>query len=162
MTASRTPAERPSLVSRVIDCEPPPVGVAACRSATALRRRTSRPHRPAAPFPVVEAAPPRAAIVFADAALRRVLEVIDRRRPVAHLRPLLAPPVIDTVIALTRSPHCASATLRRVRLRMVTTEEDVTAAEVFGTYTRGSRVRALAARIAFTGDRWRIVALQLG
>jgi hypothetical protein len=39
---------------------------------------------------------------------------------------------------------------------------DDPAAEVFGTYTSGPRVRALAARIELTGDRWRIVALQIG
>jgi hypothetical protein len=40
--------------------------------------------------PQPEAPPPRAAAVFADGVLRRVLEVIDRRRPIAQLRPLLA------------------------------------------------------------------------
>jgi hypothetical protein len=165
MTASRTPAERPSLVSKVIDFEPPPVGVAACRSTTALRRRTPRPLRPVPRAPVRETAPPQAAIAFTDTALRRVLEVIDRRRPVAQLKTLLAPSVIDTVIALTRSSSTAAATLRRVRLRMVdATDPDApdSAAEVFGTYTRGPRVHAIAGRIAQTGDRWRIVALQLG
>ncbi|HEY5843911.1 MAG TPA: hypothetical protein VIU87_21045, partial [Mycobacterium sp.] len=34
-----------------------------------------------------ETTPPRAAAVFADAALPRVLEVIDRRRPITQLRP---------------------------------------------------------------------------
>ena len=75
--------------------------------------------------------PPRAAVVFADAALRHVLEVVDRRRPIAQLRPLVTPALIDTVTALTRAPHTAAATLRRVRLRMV----DGEAAEVFATYT---------------------------
>jgi hypothetical protein len=110
----------------------------------------------------------RAAVVFADAALRRVLEVADRRRPIAQLRPLVAPALIDTVIALTRAPQAGApapskgrgtaATLRRVRLRMV----DGEAAEVFGSYTRGPRVLAIAARIELHRDRWRIVALQLG
>lgn len=117
-----------------------------------------------------EAVPPRAAVVFADAALRRVLEIIDRRRPVAQLRPILAPELIDIVIAMVRSPHTATrhderrtaATLQRVRLRMVDDGSGAPAAEVFGTYTRGRRVRALAARIAFTADRWRIVAIQIG
>lgn len=102
------------------------------------------------------------AVVFADAALRRVLEVIDRRRPIAQLRPLLAPALTDIVTALTRYPHTgatAAATLRKVRLRMV---DDGHAAEVFGTYHRGPRVRAIAARIARDGDRWRIVALHIG
>jgi hypothetical protein len=168
MTASRTPAERTSFVSPVIDYEPPPVAAtptltghaAPCPppSPTALRRRTPRPLRLVSHPPVREPAPPRATVVFADTALRRVLEVIDRRRPIAQLRPLLAPALIDTVTALTRSQHTAGATLRRLRLRMVDDE----AAEVFGTYTRGTRVRAFAARIARNDDRWRIVALQVG
>jgi hypothetical protein len=96
--------------------------------------------------------------MFADAALRRVLEVADRRRPIAQLRPLVTPALIDTVTALTRVPQTAAATLRRVRVRMV----DGDAAEVFGTYTRGPRILAIAARIELHRDRWRIVALQLG
>jgi hypothetical protein len=98
------------------------------------------------------------AVVFADAALRRVLEVVDRRRPIAQLRPLVTPALVDTVTALTRAPHTAAAMLRRVRVRMV----DGSAAEVFATYTRAHRVLAIAGRIEYRDDRWRIVALQLG
>ncbi|MGV0850893.1 Rv3235 family protein [Mycolicibacterium phlei] len=105
--------------------------------------------------------------MFADAALRRVLEVIDRRRPIAQLRPLIAPALTDGVLDLSRVPQSAAARLRRIRLRMVDGTLDgesatTPAAEVFGTYTRGPRVRAIAARIALEGDRWRIVALQIG
>ncbi|MGE2720940.1 Rv3235 family protein [Mycolicibacterium celeriflavum] len=106
-----------------------------------------------------EPAPPRDAVVFADAALRRVFEVIDRRRPLAQLRPLLTPALIESVLAMTRHPHATVATLRRVRLRVI---DGGTAAEVFGTYRRGQRIRAVAARIAFDGRRWRVVALQIG
>jgi Family of unknown function (DUF6459) len=102
--------------------------------------------------------PPRAAVLFADAALRRVLEVVDRRRPLAQLRPLVAPSLIDTVTALARAPHTAAATLRRVRVRTV----DDDAAEMFATYTRAHRVRAIAGRIEQVDGRWRIVALQIG
>ncbi|MEO3756697.1 Rv3235 family protein [Mycobacterium sp. B14F4] len=164
MTASRTPVEPGALISPVIDCEPPPVGVTACRPPTpkALRRRTPRRSRQApVPPPAPVQRPPQTAVAFADAALRRVLEVIDRRRPVAQLRSLLAPALTDTVLALTRDAHEAAATLRTVRLRMVD-DAPTGAAEVFGTYTRGPRVRAIAARIALDGDRWRIVALQIG
>jgi hypothetical protein len=105
--------------------------------------------------------PPRAAVVFADAALRHLLEVVDRRRPIAQLRPLVAPALVDTVIGLSREPHTAAATLRRVRLRMVD-GDDANQAEVFGSYTRGPRVLAVAARIELHRDRWRIVAIQLG
>ncbi len=97
-----------------------------------------------------------------------VLEAIDRRRAVAQLRPLVAPTLIDTVIELSRSSHDGRtqsvrtvAKLRRLRLRMVDGAEP-SQAEVFGTYTSGARVRALAARIELNEDRWRIVALQLG
>jgi hypothetical protein len=116
---------------------------------------------------VHEAAPPREAVVFADAALRRVLEVIDRRRPVSQLRPMVAPALIDTVTALARAPHTSAARLCRVRVRMVDGADfgafvDEPQAEVFGTYTRGPRVHAIAARIARCGERWRIDALQVG
>ena len=174
MTASRTPVPPTSLVSPIVDYEPPPVGIPACRSTPTLRRRTPRPRRSPPPAVVREADPPRAAVVFADAAMRRVLEVIDRRRPIAQVRPLLAPALIDTVVGLTRSSPAGGnvrtkgtgtvATLRRIRLRMVDgagNDED-TVAEVFGTYTRGPRVRAIAARIELNAGRWRIVALQIG
>ena len=106
--------------------------------------------------------------------MRRVLEVIDRRRPIAQVRPLLAPALIDTVVGLTRSSPAGGnvgtkgtgtvATLRRMRLRMVdgAGNDEGTVAEVFGTYTRGPRVRAIAARIELNAGRWRIVALQIG
>ena len=180
MTASRTNTPgtphspggvRTSLVSPVVDYEPPPVGVAACRAAPTLRRRVTRSSgqpRRAGAHHVRVAAPPGDAVAFTDAALRRVLEVIDRRRPVAQLRALLAPALIDTVIELSRSSQAAVgrskssrtvAKLHRMRLRMV---DGADAAEVFGTYLSGPRVRAFAARIERTDDRWRIVALQLG
>jgi hypothetical protein len=166
MTASRIQSissHPESLTTPIIDCEPPPVGIAACPppSPAALHRRTARSLR-SVPRPVPrEPLPPRSALVFADAALRRVLEVADRRRPIAQLRPLVAPALIDTVIGLTRAPQTAVATLRRVRLRMVDGDEE-NQAEVFGSYTRGPRSLAIAARIELRRGRWRIVALQLG
>ncbi|HKP43552.1 Rv3235 family protein [Mycobacterium sp.] len=160
MTAIPIPPEPTSFMSPVVDYEPTPVGVTACPppSPAALHRRTPRPIRSVAAHPVREPQPSHEAIVFADAALRRVLEVVDRRRPIAQLRPLVAPALIDTIIALARAPHTGAATLRRVRLRMVNDE----AAEVFATYTRGQRLRAVAARVDRIGERWRIVALQIG
>jgi len=105
---------------------------------------------------------PAAAVAFTDATLRRVLEVVDRRRPVSQLRGLLAPPLIDIAQTLARVPPAGgTAVLRRIRLRRVgTATED--AAEVFATYTRGSRVRAIAARVEFVAGRWQLVALQIG
>lgn len=159
MTASRIPHQSPSFTTPIIDCEPPPVGITACPppSPAALHRRTPRPLRPR-PAPR-NPLPPHAATLFADAALRRVLEVTDRRRSIAQLRPLVTPGLIDTVTSLMRVPQTATATLRRVRVRMV---DDGDAAEVFATYTRARRVRAIAGRIERVDDRWRIVALQIG
>ena len=163
MTASRISPDPVSLTTPIIDCEPPPVGITACPppSPAALHRRTARSLRSVPRQVPRDPLPPRSALVFADAALRRVLEVADRRRPIAQLRPLVAPALIDTVIGLTRAPQTAVATLRRVRLRMVDGDEG-NQAEVFGSYTRGPRSLAIAARIELHRDRWRIVALQLG
>ena len=167
MTTSRT--EHTSPVSPIVDYEPAPLAVAApCRppNPAALHRSTPRPmlRAPMADRPVRELPPPRAAAVFADAALRRVLEVADRRRPAAALRTLLTPTLVDTVTALSRIPSReGAAVLRRLRVRTaVATDGEASAAEVFGTYTRGARVHALAGRIEIVDGRWRMVALQLG
>src|SRR5258705_12869495 len=119
MTASRIPPEPASFTTPIIDCEPPPVGITACPppSPAALHRRTARSLRSVPRPGPREPLPPRSAVGFADAALRRVLEVADRRRPIAQLRPLVAPPLIETVTALTRLPHTAAAKLPRVRGR---------------------------------------------
>jgi Family of unknown function (DUF6459) len=155
-----------AFVSPIVDYEPPPIGPVAppCPppSPAALRRRISRRQWPGRA--VREQPPPKAAAVFADAALRCVLEVSDRRRPIAALRTLLTAPLIDAVVALGRTPSKeGTAVLRRVRVRTAeVVDGEATAAEVFGTYTRGNRVRALAARIETREGRWRVVALQLG
>jgi hypothetical protein len=153
-------AERLPFTSPVVDYEPAPSGLPVCPapSPAALRRRTTRTLRPA-PRPDADPVAPRAAAVFAEVALRRVLEVLDRRRPLTHLKPLLAPPLLDTVGTLCRIRYGHPATLRRVRLRTA----GPSAAEVCATYTRGERVRAIAARVEIVGDgRWQLVALQIG
>ncbi len=174
VTASRIPTRRTAFTSPVVDYEPPPVGalpVSPCPppSPAALHRHTPRPLRsvpaPAAVRPHTgELTPPRAAAVFADTALRRVLEVTDRRRPVAQLRTLLAPALFDAVVASTRTgPGGGAAVLRRVRLRTAEVHDgEATAAEVFATYSRGRRVRAIAGRVELVNGRWVVVALQIG
>jgi uncharacterized protein DUF6459 len=171
MTTSSASAERPSSTWPISDYEPPPVGgPAPCPSPTraALRRHTPRPLRPVvvapAPKPHGEVPPPRAAAVFADTALRRVLEVTDRRRPASQLRRLLAPTVYDAIMAQPSSPPSAgAAVLRRVRLRTADAADgEATAAEVFATYTRANRVRAIAGRIEVVRGGWLVVALQIG
>ena len=195
MTASQIPFEPGAFTAPVVDYEPPPYDVmagppapqlnvagspappltvagspapAACPAPTpaSLHRSSRRGSRPVERLPVQTAPPPEAA-AFADAVLRRVLEVIDRRRPIAQLRPMLTPPLLDMVFTLTRAAGPANAAvLRRVRLRTAALDDDEphqpTAAEVFATYTRGQRVRAVAGRIEVAQGRWRLVALQIG
>ncbi|MET0996794.1 MAG: hypothetical protein ABWY20_23225, partial [Mycobacterium sp.] len=123
MTTSHIPSARMSFTSPVIDYEPPPepldrrhstttpLGVAPMLnvagpaapcplpSPATLHRRTARRLRPVDRRPAGhETPPPRAAAVCAVATLRLVLVVIDRRRPITQLRPLLAPALIDTVV----------------------------------------------------------------
>ena len=120
----------------------------------------------------------RQAAIFADAALRRVLEVIDRRRPAAQLRPLLAPSLVESVLSIGRAlagsgaGSEAAAVLRRMRLQPVGRHNPDTAAEVFGTFSRGNRIHAVACRVeqlpsentANTAPRtrWLVVALHIG
>jgi hypothetical protein len=172
LTASQIPFEPGAFTAPVVDYEPPPLGVtatpAACPtpSPAALHRTPRRLLRPR----VTADPPPPAAANFADATLRRVLEVIDRRRPIGQLRPLLTPPLLDMVFALSRTAGPGkAAVLRRVRLRTAIVDgvdgfdgQETIAAEVFATYTRGDRVRAIAGRIEATEGRWRVVALQVG
>jgi hypothetical protein len=163
LTTSQIPFEPGAFTTPVVDYEPPPIGGAGnppfpTPSPAVLHRPARRLLRA---VDRVEAAPPREAATFADAVLRRVLEVIDRRRPIAQLRTMLTPPLLDTVFALTHSAGTdKAAVLRRVRLRATAAEP--AAAEVFATYTRGQRVRAIAGRVEIKEGRWRLVALQVG
>jgi hypothetical protein len=108
----------------------------------------------------------REVAIFADAALRRVLEVIDRRRPLAQLRPLLAPSLVDSVLSVGRTDHEGAALLRRLRLQPAGHPDPAVAAEVFGSYSRGDRVHAIACRVervrAMKGTQWLVVALHIG
>ena len=149
----------------VIDCEPPVGPPRRVPQLAALRRPTRR--RLAAVPPVQHQTSAHAAAMFADAALRGVLEVVDGRRPFAQIRPLLGNGLADTVVGLARSrlgAGLSAAQLRHVRLRIVDADGDV--AEVFATYCRGDRVRAIAGRVECAEvrgrRRWRLVALHVG
>jgi hypothetical protein len=160
MSANAIP---PIAVSPVVDYEPPAFG-----APPALPRVTTRRRRPAAP-PVparrTDGPDTRAAAEFADAALRRVLEAIDRRRPLAQLRPLLAAGLVDSLLrGRARDGRDGTARLRRVVAQSC--NPDGTAVEVAANYSRGNRVHAIACRIEQfstpTGPRWQVVALHLG
>lgn len=151
------------LVRPVTDCEPPAVGgPPVLPPAVAPRSRCVAPPLRPAYRPSVDDAGTRAAALFADAALRRVLEVIDRRRPLTQLRGLLAAGLVDSLPA--RASGTDPARLRRVVAQLA--EPGGTAAEVAATFTRGTRLHAIACRIEQTdgpaGPRWQLVALHLG
>jgi hypothetical protein len=110
-------------------------------------------------------APMRQAASFADAALRRVLEVIDHRRSVAQLHGLLAAGLVDSVLCANQfeAGRHGAAVLRRLRLQAVGAPDRFAAAEVFGSYSRGRRIHAIACRIErVAGRRWQVVALHIG
>lgn len=168
--ADDTPPAMPvpePITEPVIDYEPPVQRVTSappCAAPTAFRRHTPRTLRLVRP--PAEQRPHDGAGEFATMALRRVLEVVDRRRSPAQLRAVLDPSLIDAVVALAQTRHGAPANLRRVRLRAAADQHPdaptATAAEVFATYTRGPRVRAIAARVELRSGRWRLAALQIG
>lgn len=166
--AQPTPPAQPTrpspAVARVIDYEPPAFGgPPVLPPGTPQRRRACRGDADRSCVAVGPTPDSTAAAVFADAALRRVLEVIDRRRPLAQLRPLLATGLVDSLLTGPARPGGA-ARLRRVIAQP--TRPDGTAAEVAANYTRGDRVHAIACRIEQvstpTGPRWQVVALLMG
>lgn len=154
-------------VTPIVEYEPPRQGVP--RNATPCRSSAHTPRQPHSRRPTGQPEAARAAVLsptmrqaatFADAALRRALEVIDRRRPQSQLGPLLAPGLVDSVVSVGRSGQGA-AVLRRMRLQPV--GDPPTAAEVFGCYSRGDRIHAIACRVEQRpGNRWLVVALHIG
>jgi hypothetical protein len=168
----------------VIDYEPPTCNVPRClpssHAALALVGGRPTPGPPVRSRPIdgqgtaVTSTPLspqlREAAAFADAALRRLLEVIDRRRPAAQLRSVLAPGLVDPVLAACRSAagQPGAAVLRRIRLQAaggtVADNAPDSAAEVFGTFSRGDRIHAIACRVEHlpTSQRWLVVALHVG
>jgi Family of unknown function (DUF6459) len=180
--AGSPPSRDAFAVVPVVEYEPPtqnvPRNVPSCRQshATVQRRTGHAPRRPYSGRRIRQpestaaalSARMRQAAIFADAALRRVLEVIDRRRPVAQLRPLLVPSLVDSVLSVSRAAagHEGAAVLRRMRLQAAGHRDPETAAEVFGSYSRGDRIHAIACRVeklpTSGGTRWQVVALHIG
>lgn len=176
MTIAPTPPTR-STVAPMIDYEPPARAAVPCRPIQSASAPSARPHRghspgmrPGRPGLSRLPAPLQSAALFADAALRRVLEVVDQRRPATHLHPLLAAGLAEAVLRARPAAAAARsgpATLQRVRIQPAGCGEPATAVEAFGTYRRGGRTHALACRIeslpgAGSGPAWQIVALQIG
>lgn len=174
MSTSPSPSDNDAFaVIPVVDYEPPARDVRHFRppSRTALRQPNTHVQQRHSGREAVASgsstmsATHRQAACFADAALRRVLEAIDHRRPVAQLRGLLAAGLVDSVLCANRfaTGHDGAAVLRRLRLQAVGAPDRFAAAEVFGSYSRGRRVHAVACRIErVAGGRWQVVALHIG
>ncbi|MFV0494035.1 Rv3235 family protein [Mycobacterium sp.] len=182
-------------VTPVIEYEPPTRGLRRhLPSSPSVRPRTAQPARmgsaaahpgdrpsqrqygapPSPQMPPSPHVPPsplmRQAAVFADSALRRVLEVIDRRRPAAQLGSMLAYGQVEALRAVAQAvaDEPGVAVLRRIRLQPAGRPGRDTAAEVFGTYSRGERMHAIACRVQRLpgagggAGRWLVVALHIG
>ncbi|WP_024799851.1 Rv3235 family protein [Nocardia sp. BMG51109] len=98
---------------------------------------------------------------FADRSLRLLLEVLDGRRPVAQLRPLAEPTVVAAVETLVRTGGAERRLGPAVPVSVKATMVGPHAAEVYGSYDRGSRRFAVAARIVVRRGDWRLAALRL-
>jgi hypothetical protein len=174
MLSSPAPSDGDAFaVTPVVDYEPPAREIRHCRprSGAILRRPNTHVQQrhhgrsaASAGSPAMSA-PMRQAACFADAALRRVLEVLDRRRPIAQLHGLLAAGLVDSVLCANRltANQDGTAVLCRLRLQPVGAPDRFTAAEIFGSYRRGPRIHAIACRIErVAGGRWQVVALHIG
>ncbi|MEO6793580.1 MAG: Rv3235 family protein [Mycobacterium sp.] len=165
------------VIAPVIDYEPPARAATGCRPQSLTLTPSARHPRGHPPGkwpnrPPRNGLPPplQSAALFADAALRRVLEVMDGRRPPTHLHPLLVVGLAESVLSVglaAATSRALPATLQRVRVQPAGSSEPTTAVEAFGTYRRGLRTHALACRIErVAGTRpaigWRIVALHIG
>ncbi|MGQ4596359.1 Rv3235 family protein [Nocardia sp. R6R-6] len=150
--AAREPAS-----TRALPCRTRPHAVSG-RSSAGVRSAVRRSH--AAPR---EDETRSAARRFAELAVRIVLEVLDRRRPV----PQLAVVADATVVAAVRTLLDARLVPGRglggaVPIRVSVALVDTRTAEVFAAYARGGRCFALAARIVRTRSAgWRLTALRI-
>lgn len=92
--------------------------------------------------------------------LQTVLEVLDRRRPAAHLATVASPALARRVTASLLAPPRAGRP--PARLRTVHAQRTGSSAEVCARLERGGRSHAVAARIELVGDRWVATALRVG
>ena len=105
---------------------------------------------------------PSEAREFTGRALRILLEVLDRRRPVAQLNTLCASALVHTVGVLVAGDHAPSRTLGAAvltKFRLFPAGDQ--AFELIAMYQRGPRRLALAGRVEHTATGWKLAALRL-
>ncbi|WP_157170894.1 Rv3235 family protein [Nocardia araoensis] len=157
---SRRRAEaRDPAPARALPCRTRPRALSG-RSSAGVRSAVRRSHAPAA---AAGDETPSAARRFAESAVRIVLEVLDRRRPVPQLAVVADATVVAAVRTLLDAGYVPGRGLGvAVPVRVSVVLVDARAAEVFAAYARGGRRFALAARIVRTRSAgWRLTALRL-
>jgi hypothetical protein len=141
-----------------------------CIDPTALpaQRFLARPPI-APPVPVPDDLPfDQVAYATAHRALGLILEVLDRRRPLAHLQPVLTAHTLRylTVVTDWLPPTAHRGNARVISIRMCQPHTDV--AEVAAVCRLGGRVRAVAARFERQQEplnvkrQWSCTVIQLG
>ncbi|MBM7414298.1 MULTISPECIES: Rv3235 family protein [Nocardiaceae] len=175
-------------VARLPRSEPPEIGAAPARARPTDRsagralssprpgphsgRSTPRPNLAVVRPSEADARTAAAARHVADRVLRLTLEVVDRRRPAASLRAVLSPAMVGMATALSTAAvpgrTLGVAVVRTVHVRAAGPVPDGAGhgdVEVFGTYSRGDRVFAVAARLTArrntTGPAWVLTSLRL-
>ncbi|WP_327148137.1 Rv3235 family protein [Nocardia sp. NBC_01329] len=128
------------------------------RSAPAGLRRGQRTGHAAARRPE-----PAGARAFATTAVRILLEVLDRRRPVAQLNALCTPGLVCAIGSLVAGDHAPGRALGSAvpgAVRLFQVEER--AAEMMATYQRGPRRLVVAGRIERGSTTpWKMTALRV-
>ncbi|WP_281916813.1 Rv3235 family protein [Nocardia sputorum] len=145
--------------ARALPCRTRP-HAASGRSSAGIRGVVRRSHASTAPAGDETRS---AARRFTESAVRIVLEVLDRRRPLPHLATVADATVVAAVRTLIGADLVPGRTLgvaAPIRVSVVLVDDKT--AEVFATYGRGARRFALAARIVRTRSAgWRLTALRL-
>ncbi|WP_459549567.1 Rv3235 family protein [Nocardia sp. X0981] len=105
---------------------------------------------------------PDGAREFAGKALRVLLEVLDRRRPVAQLGALCTPALVCAVGSLVAHDHVPGRVLGAAvpaGIRLFPAGEH--AAELVAMYQRGPRRLAVAGRLEHGATGWKLTALRI-
>jgi hypothetical protein len=166
-TAVLDPATRPHAPSaraprvRPLPYEPEPDAAGGGRDGPAQPGRAARPDVPV-PLDTVDPRETAALCRRAHDVLRLAVEVLDGRRPLAHLAPHLAPPALRYVRAARRTGAVHREASRLTSLHLSRPVEE--AVEVAAVCRLAGRVRALAARFeGHAGDPagWRCVTVRL-
>lgn len=144
-TSIAEPCPHLPVLRRLADFLPPPV--------------PSAPQVPATAQPVPAANP--AASALAERVLRAAVEILDGRRPMRQLSPVLSPDLLAYLATLQ-----AVAGRLQPRVHKVFTQQQAAGAlEAVAVVTLNTGVRALAARfeehVDERGRRWRCTAMQL-